>query len=113
QAEDGIRDRTVTGVQTCALPISDRLHLVAALCAGHVGLSTGNARSGFLSQTNGPLGPRPRFESGRNRIGRGVPPAGRGRLRTRRPIGLRPGRKDGTWFVVFSSQDLSAPLATT
>src|SRR5699024_12031908 len=25
QAEDGIRDRNVTGVQTCALPISDRL----------------------------------------------------------------------------------------
>src|SRR5207248_8074775 len=25
QAEDGIRDRTVTGVQTCALPISDFL----------------------------------------------------------------------------------------
>src|SRR5437867_8618096 len=24
QAEDGIRDRTVTGVQTCALPISDQ-----------------------------------------------------------------------------------------
>src|SRR6266705_5327671 len=24
QAEDGIRDRTVTGVQTCALPISPR-----------------------------------------------------------------------------------------
>src|SRR5207249_7413506 len=24
QAEDGIRDRNVTGVQTCALPISDR-----------------------------------------------------------------------------------------
>src|SRR5207248_7230890 len=24
QAEDGIRDRTVTGVQTCALPISNR-----------------------------------------------------------------------------------------
>src|SRR5207248_5924715 len=24
QAEDGIRDRTVTGVQTCALPISSR-----------------------------------------------------------------------------------------
>src|SRR5256886_8472212 len=26
QAEDGIRDLTVTGVQTCALPISPRLH---------------------------------------------------------------------------------------
>src|SRR5437773_12269211 len=25
QAEDGIRDRDVTGVQTCALPISNRL----------------------------------------------------------------------------------------
>src|SRR2546430_12727084 len=25
QAEDGIRDLTVTGVQTCALPISNRL----------------------------------------------------------------------------------------
>src|SRR3989475_5751398 len=27
QAEDGIRDLTVTGVQTCALPIPDRLRL--------------------------------------------------------------------------------------
>src|SRR5690606_41004318 len=26
QAEDGIRDFHVTGVQTCALPISERLH---------------------------------------------------------------------------------------
>src|SRR5207249_9248968 len=28
QAEDGIRDRNVTGVQTCALPISRALRLV-------------------------------------------------------------------------------------
>src|SRR5437867_6295560 len=27
QAEDGIRDRTVTGVQTCALPISEQRRL--------------------------------------------------------------------------------------
>src|SRR5699024_11285249 len=26
QAEDGIRDRNVTGVQTCALPISENIH---------------------------------------------------------------------------------------
>src|SRR5437867_5269976 len=32
QAEDGIRDRTVTGVQTCALPISSTLPL---LIGGH------------------------------------------------------------------------------
>src|SRR2546425_7612703 len=28
QAEDGIRDKLVTGVQTCALPIYQRLHLL-------------------------------------------------------------------------------------
>src|SRR5437867_7038220 len=30
QAEDGIRDRTVTGVQTCALPISPKVEQAAA-----------------------------------------------------------------------------------
>src|SRR3989441_12166177 len=29
QAEDGIRDKLVTGVQTCALPIADLIHVVA------------------------------------------------------------------------------------
>src|SRR5207245_7975234 len=29
QAEDGIRDATVTGVQTCALPIYDGMHGIA------------------------------------------------------------------------------------
>src|SRR5699024_11265733 len=31
QAEDGIRDRNVTGVQTCALPICDRGATAAAI----------------------------------------------------------------------------------
>src|SRR2546430_6484254 len=30
QAEDGIRDLTVTGVQTCALPISERVKIASA-----------------------------------------------------------------------------------
>src|SRR5699024_12139353 len=36
QAEDGIRDRNVTGVQTCALPIYDIIHflLVMHMSAG-------------------------------------------------------------------------------
>src|SRR5690606_40378094 len=34
QAEDGIRDFHVTGVQTCALPISDGLLLLATLDVG-------------------------------------------------------------------------------
>src|SRR5699024_11714778 len=33
QAEDGIRDRNVTGVQTCALPISPCLVCVAINCS--------------------------------------------------------------------------------
>src|SRR2546427_5907535 len=33
QAEDGIRDLTVTGVQTCALPISTWLLARAAACS--------------------------------------------------------------------------------
>src|SRR5437867_11938656 len=38
QAEDGIRDRTVTGVQTCALPISNgRTDLGSFLNQEHVG----------------------------------------------------------------------------
>src|SRR5437867_6113905 len=38
QAEDGIRDRTVTGVQTCALPIYPRRSALAIAALG-VGLS--------------------------------------------------------------------------
>src|SRR5207245_7291403 len=34
QAEDGIRDATVTGVQTCALPISRRFQFRARGCNG-------------------------------------------------------------------------------
>src|SRR5256885_2512495 len=35
QAEDGIRDYKVTGVQTCALPISQRLHIHAFVADAH------------------------------------------------------------------------------
>src|SRR5256885_3010772 len=36
QAEDGIRDYKVTGVQTCALPISFAVFVAAGLAAGSV-----------------------------------------------------------------------------
>src|SRR5689334_24666726 len=35
QAEDGIRDGTVTGVQTCALPISETSDRVVRSCPGY------------------------------------------------------------------------------
>src|SRR5262249_58130084 len=49
QAEDGIRDWSVTGVQTCALPISAPAadqRVLADGCAREVGAERGRARSG-------------------------------------------------------------------
>src|SRR2546430_7371198 len=50
QAEDGIRDLTVTGVQTCALPISTRilqrevnLQSTGENCDGRIGAGLGDA----------------------------------------------------------------------
>src|SRR2546427_8024731 len=40
QAEDGIRDLTVTGVQTCALPILLRLGGSVLLCLGYIGIGS-------------------------------------------------------------------------
>src|SRR5437867_13272961 len=46
QAEDGIRDRTVTGVQTCALPICPRatIRSRSARCSAHRGSRRPRAR---------------------------------------------------------------------
>src|SRR5699024_12176306 len=41
QAEDGIRDRNVTGVQTCALPILTLSPVVRGLSALHGGIARG------------------------------------------------------------------------
>src|SRR2546426_12270358 len=47
QAEDGIRDYKVTGVQTCALPISDFMHVMdsdmAPIVGQQVTLTSANA----------------------------------------------------------------------
>src|SRR3712207_8516379 len=47
QAEDGIRDIGVTGVQTCALPISDLLDLVDSLEAKSLLVTVGNGTVRF------------------------------------------------------------------
>src|SRR2546430_13124161 len=78
QAEDGIRDLTVTGVQTCALPILDRLVLSALLELDHQGdlvsleFTRGVIRSAErMTYTNvrllleGDKGLRERYEIGR------------------------------------------------
>src|SRR5207244_9997224 len=46
QAEDGIRDDLVTGVQTCALPISRNSNMKRSSCAsgGHLSPARGAAR---------------------------------------------------------------------
>src|SRR5205085_7910152 len=52
QAEDGIRDLTVTGVQTCALPIYDRiLGANDRISMAHIGIgSRGGDLTWILSQ---------------------------------------------------------------
>src|SRR5207248_6183549 len=64
QAEDGIRDRTVTGVQTCALPIFDPAlqlrefyHWDLAQLKGWIDLVGADRTSigSDLGQTNNPL----------------------------------------------------------
>src|SRR5699024_11725696 len=53
RAEDGIRDRNVTGVQTCALPISHRLRALL------------NPRDPMTDRIAGILSFRPRRRAGR------------------------------------------------
>src|SRR5262249_59308041 len=54
QAEDGIRDWSVTGVQTCALPISARA------CASSRSRDGGSAGSSDRSSNKQPAGAAPR-----------------------------------------------------
>src|SRR5207248_4332009 len=79
QAEDGIRDRTVTGVQTCALPIYLALRLPVAVRQELL-----NAEPhGRLTLPGRPLGA--------SRASPGSPPARRGSGAPVRPA--RPGRR--------------------
>src|SRR5207245_6001827 len=51
QAEDGIRDATVTGVQTCALPISEINRLVDAVTLRKPCDTTGTATDAGYSES--------------------------------------------------------------
>src|SRR5256886_4299310 len=55
QAEDGIRDLTVTGVQTCALPISPVVILATDLIVGSAPVERAGAASA-ISETSSELG---------------------------------------------------------
>src|SRR5204862_1197388 len=76
QAEDGIRDLYVTGVQTCALPIS-RVAGSAPAAAAHP-LARTRPPGGDDDHTEALRAP-PRGEDGRRRTGRRVGRAGQAR----------------------------------
>src|SRR2546425_10366567 len=65
QAEDGIRDKLVTGVQTCALPISHRGHRDASMVSIIGSPRTAGARSQARLASRPRLALRPRDEIGR------------------------------------------------
>src|SRR5438067_6864688 len=70
QAEDGIRDRNVTGVQTCALPIFHAAHAAASprSCAAACAAWTSSGRSRPAAE---PTRPRRRsFRSEERRVGK-------------------------------------------
>src|SRR2546422_4801479 len=69
QAEDGIRDVAVTGVQTCALPIYHVLHVVRVSRAVHVCIVPLLGRVLHVRRGD------------RQDLGRVAPPLGRARLR--------------------------------
>src|SRR6266704_5807272 len=71
QAEDGIRDRNVTGVQTCALPISTPIHvtrLTQAVNSARRSAKEAAYAEGFARTTRSTEGSSPR--SSRRRISR-------------------------------------------
>src|SRR5687768_17707580 len=72
QAEDGIRDVAVTGVQTCALPIS--LVRVAGVSEGHAADRRTNRRGHQPAQdanlVRGDLGELPEGRSEERRVGK-------------------------------------------
>src|SRR2546430_4049832 len=76
QAEDGIRDLTVTGVQTCALPICDvaatklRLHLAKRLEVGAHALEVGVEGAAVGLRLAGALRELARLRAGLREIGR-------------------------------------------
>src|SRR6266508_4064582 len=77
QAEDGIRDGHVTGVQTCALPISVRWRIHSSL------VSTIDSKNAFGTTRSGSAEPTPAIEAWRGPLTRRSPL----RVRSRRPPG--------------------------
>src|SRR2546425_11421007 len=60
QAEDGIRDKLVTGVQTCALPISAPFRVGRGAAAHHRGAPRNGAAARRLRDGSGGARPVPR-----------------------------------------------------
>src|SRR5207248_7887217 len=83
QAEDGIRDRTVTGVQTCALPIWRSLASLADEAASH--------RRGVGADGHALAQARPRAAPRRALLphARGVPASEIGRASCRESVYIR------------------------
>src|SRR5690625_7644260 len=67
QAEDGIRDGHVTGVQTCALPIFSGLELASSRCLGLLDTSNRGRHRNDRTLPNQRLRKHPRHRASRQR----------------------------------------------
>src|SRR5207249_8994357 len=68
QAEDGIRDRNVTGVQTCALPISPRRATAPRRRAASAAEGGASRRAGLVDPEGAPELPADRVRLGPGRV---------------------------------------------
>src|SRR2546422_8664020 len=97
QAEDGIRDVAVTGVQTCALPISSRSRLIVRPIA-----------SGVVSRLR-----RRRLPSEASSAASSSPQIWLGRAFTLRHLAGVGGGRGGSWRVVEVASSRPPPSSTT
>src|SRR5215208_5888869 len=105
QAEDGIRDGHVTGVQTCALPIYPPIHLRDRIRGCEIGHIWGVSRRGSSSRFIG-------SEDGWRRTRRGL--TGLPRRRSGSGFaGTRCWRPSASRLSSASTSCCSAPAATT
>src|SRR5207245_5666212 len=104
QAEDGIRDATVTGVQTCALPICQAPQVPAAdLRRRPLALPLSLSRAGLHPAADGALSVRmgddARGRRARHEIGRASCREGGGMAGVRGTLGVKRSRtgREGSW----------------
>src|SRR3989441_10335179 len=99
QAEDGIRDKLVTGVQTCALPISPRAEIGAVTPGELYRVKPGATTKDLIAKRAGP----PRSEE--RRVGKSVDLGGRRIIKKKKKKESENANKDKKGEITHKAPD--------